>query len=559
MEKQIHTMLFSFVGNRDPYTNEEEQIPGPILSLLEGHRYDHIYLFCTGSAYTERARTVEEITKSYHPETTFSFVRLDLESPVDYEEILAKLRLTLDKLLPSIDQDSSDIFILTDSGTPQMQTAWFLLAKSGYCRARLLQGIPPQFAGGAYKVKEIRLDSPVLPNITLEGAQEAGAQGAGAQEESGARTEVEQAPGKAAPGESAGVGTGGAQAPGAAPGGEPLVRDDGVWITAGSIRVIGDSPAFKKAFETAVRVAGYADISVLITGETGTGKEVVAQLVHEQSSRKGKPFIPLNCSSISPTLAESELFGFGKGAFTGAQKERMGLFRAADGGTILLDEIGEMPLELQPKLLRVLEAKKVHPIGYDREIDIDVRVLAATNQDLEALIDKGRFRVDLYERLRQVIVTLPPLRERGADIPLLAREFLRQWNQRYHEHKQFSEDLLACLCDYPWPTNVRGLQNAVSHICAVSQSDILSTELLPAEILDYFNRERAQPQFQLSLPQQGLDLKALLYQIEEHFYSQALDRTGGNREQAAGLLGLNPPAFRKALRERFNFGDDAGE
>jgi transcriptional regulator with PAS, ATPase and Fis domain len=337
---------------------------------------------------------------------------------------------------------------------------------------------------------------------------------------------------------------------------EPVPADTvpkaGVWITVGSDKIIGESPVFLRAFETASRVAGYGDISVLISGETGTGKELVARLIHEKSERANKPFLPINCSSIAPTLAESELFGYKKGAFTGAHNERLGLFRAAEGGTVFLDEIGEMPLELQPKLLRVLEEKKVMPIGFDRELPVDVRVLAATNQKLEDRIEKGLFRCDLYERIRQVVIELPPLRERVADVPLLAEEFLRQWNEEYGETKRFTEDLLSCFTEYPWPSNVRGLQNAVSHICAISQSDLLTVELLPTDLLEYFNRNKKKTEFNLTLPEDGVDINAMIYQIKEHFFKQALNQTEANREKAATLLGLNPPAFRKALREQFD-------
>ncbi len=523
MRGKQSTTLFSFVGNRDPYSNVDDQTFGPLLSLLETQTYDTVYLFCTGADYTERARTVEEISKTMNPETLFSFVSLDLKSPVDYEEIFSKLKTGIDKILASSRSNNCEVSILTDSGTPQMQTAWFLLAKSGYLDARLLQGVPPKYAAGAYKVKEIDLNSPIFPEITMT-----------AEEKEtpfrGSSSILYQS--------------------------EPVAPDTvpkaGVWITVGSVKIIGESPAFLQAFETASRVAGYGDISVLISGETGTGKELVARLIHEKSERANKPFLPINCSSIAPTLAESELFGYKKGAFTGAHNERLGLFRAAEGGTVFLDEIGEMPIELQPKLLRVLEEKKVMPIGFDRELPVDVRVLAATNQKLEDRIEKGLFRRDLYERIRQVVIELPPLRERGADIPLLAREFLRQWNDEYGETKRFTEELPSCFTEYPWPSNVRGLQNAVSHICAISQSDLLTVELLPTDLLEYFNRDKKKTEFNLTLPENGVDINAMIYQIKEHFFKQALYQTEGNREKAASLLGLNPPAFRKALREQFD-------
>ena len=262
--------------------------------------------------------------------------------------------------------------------------------------------------------------------------------------------------------------------------------------------------------ENAHKVAGY-DVSVLIRGETGTGKELIARFIHERSNRAGAPFASVNCAAIGPALAESELFGHLKGAFTGA----------------------------------------------DREITVDIRILAATNQDLERLIEEGRFRRDLYQRLNQVTLLLPPLRERRTDIPLLVRAFLARWNTQYKEAKRITEEAMRFLLEYPWPGNVRELQNSVSSMCAMTNSDTVSEEMLPPAIQSHFNREPVVREISADLPSDGLNLRALLFQIERQFYFKALEAAGGNREQAAKLLGLNAPAFRKALRERF--GDQAEE
>jgi two-component system response regulator AtoC len=268
----------------------------------------------------------------------------------------------------------------------------------------------------------------------------------------------------------------------------------------------------------------------------------------------------LNCSAIGFSLAESELFGHLKGAFTGAEHNRPGRFRTAEGGTLFLDEIGDLPAEIQPKLLRALEEKLILPVGADAELKVNVRILAATNQDLPRLIEQGRFRRDLYERLAQFTLRLPPLRERRTDIPLLIRRFLGDWNRNYQESKQISEQAMRYLLDYPWPGNVRELANSVTAMCASGTPGLrkpIPSELLPVAILEHFRRPGSTPELTLSLPASGLDLKALLYQVERHFYQQALKRAHGHREKAAGLLGLNAPAFRKALRERFP--DLAGE
>jgi DNA-binding NtrC family response regulator len=303
--------------------------------------------------------------------------------------------------------------------------------------------------------------------------------------------------------------------------------------------------------DTAMQVAQY-DVSVVIRGETGTGKEVVARLLHEASPRREGPFVAVNCASIAASLAESELFGHRKGAFTGANADRLGQFRAADGGTLFLDEFGDLPTEIQPKLLRALEDHIVSPVGSDAAQSVDVRVLAATNQDIDTLISEGAFRRDLYERLNQIHVVLPPLRERAEDIPLLVRRFVEQWNERYHERKGMSEKTMAYLTEYPWPGNVRELQNTVTSLCAMGRSDSIGPNLLPQKILRHFNEGRQVAPVSVDIPEEGMDVRAVLSQLEREFYERALEMTGGNAERAAPLLGLKAPAFRKAMRERFN-------
>jgi transcriptional regulator with GAF, ATPase, and Fis domain len=328
-------------------------------------------------------------------------------------------------------------------------------------------------------------------------------------------------------------------------------EEEAAWISlAQGDRIIGQDAQFLKVLDNAHRIAGY-DISVLIRGETGTGKDLIARFIHERGSRSGQPYASVNCAAIGASLAESELFGHLKGAFTGADRDRPGKFRSADGGAILLDEVGDLPPEIQPKLLRVLEKKTLIPVGADREVTVDVRILAATNQDLEKLIDEGRFRRDLYERLNQVTLRLPPLRERRTDIPLLVRAFLAHWNAQYKEEKRITEEAMRYLLEYPWPGNVRELQNSISSMCAMALSEEISAELLPQAVLAHFNREPVVPGIGSALPPDGLNLKALLFQVERQFYEKALGAAEGNREQAARLLGLNAPAFRKALRERF--------
>lgn len=527
----IRTVLLSFVGNRDPYNESEhtavpdsggqieaEEAYGPVLSLLQVRTFDEVILFCTGGDYLERARQVEQIYREGGGKSHFTHHLLQLSSVVDYEEIYKKLSEAFDTLgLLADDETGKKLYILLDPGTPQIQTCWFLLARSGELPATLLQGVPPQFGGGSYRVREIDLDSLDLPRvISHEGSED---------------TSVDLSLSFILHG---------------------LERDKPISdFSVQALLESNKSEFFLESVRKALLVARYSDVSVVLRGEPGTGKELLARLIHEKSPRNHNPFVAINCSALSPHLVESELFGHMKGAFTGAAKDRIGKFRAADGGTILLDEIGDLPLEIQPKLLRVLQEKTVQPVGSDREYRVDVRVLAATNRDLEAMLAKGTFRRDLYDRLSQVMIQLPPLRSRKADIPLLARKFLEEWNRKYDESKFLSREVLDIFYQYSWPGNVRELQNTIIALCASSKSDELKPECLPPPLrASSYSSNHSFP-FWAQIPVEGINLKALLYQAERSFFAEALRRTKGNREKAAQLLGLNPPAFRKALKERF--------
>ena len=507
-------VLLSFVGYRDPYPAGTEE-NGPLLSLLEAMQFDRVVLFCTGSDYLERARSIQEITTARSAGIRFSFVNLELKSVVDYEEIYLALRRSTGQLLEGIEHQRPQLSVLLDPGTPQMQTSWFLLVRSGQLEARLLQGVPPRFAAGIYKVKEVRLDQSVLPEVRPSTPETASAPPA-------ARADAAASEG---------------------------------WINSGAPRMVGRASVFLQLLESAARVAQY-DVSVLIRGETGSGKGMLARLLHQHSGRSKGPFLALNCSAITASLAESELFGHAKGAFTGATADRLGQFRAAEGGTVFLDEIGDLPAELQPKLLRVLEEKVVVPVGEERLHPVDVRIIAATNRNLEQMIQSGEFRRDLYERLNQTTLLLPALRERSEDLPALIETFLADWNTRYHESKSLSPEAFERLCAYPWPGNVRELENAVIAMCAASRGDVAGVALLPPAVAAHARRERLPGQADsggdaIAIPPEGLNVRAVLAGLERSYYEQALERCGGNAEQAAALLGISGHAFRKAMRERF--------
>ena len=313
------------------------------------------------------------------------------------------------------------------------------------------------------------------------------------------------------------------------------------------VAVIGDHPAMRLVLDRVEQIAD-TDASVLIRGETGTGKEVVARLVHGASQRRAGPFVAVNVSAIPEPLAESELFGHVRGAFTGADKSRTGRFAAADGGTLFLDEIGEMPRGLQVKLLRALQEREVTPVGGSEAIAVDVRVVAATHRDLEGMIEEGTFREDLFYRLDVVPIEIPPLRERRQDIPALADHFRVDVNAREGRTVPgFALDVIQRLGAYDWPGNVRELENLVERLVVVAGHRMVVMDDLPAHLrMSVVDLENAT----LDLPESGVDLRIFLTQLEERLIAQALERTGGNKNRAAELLGMNRTTLVEKLRRR---------
>jgi two-component system response regulator AtoC len=297
---------------------------------------------------------------------------------------------------------------------------------------------------------------------------------------------------------------------------------------SGTTGIIYRSQAMAKVMTLVERVSGSAS-SVLVTGETGTGKELVARALHEEGCRKGGPFVAVNCSAISSSLMESELFGHVKGAFTGADREKQGLFAAADGGTLFLDEIGELPLELQPKLLRVLQEGEILRVGETRPRKVDVRVLAATARDLREEVEKGRFRDDLFYRLAVVEIQIPPLRERPEDIPLLAENFVRRIAAREGRPlPHIQVDAMEILRGYPWPGNVRELENFMEKTMIFCRGELIDLDSLPWEVR---RRNRNETE--------SLSLKQATMRLEGEYIRRALAATGGNRTRAARLLEIS--------------------
>jgi transcriptional regulator with GAF, ATPase, and Fis domain len=287
--------------------------------------------------------------------------------------------------------------------------------------------------------------------------------------------------------------------------------------------------------------------TVLIQGESGTGKELLARAIHYNSSRADRPLVPINCGAIPHDLLESELFGHVKGSFTGATTSRAGRFEVADGGTLFLDEIGEMSPDLQVKILRVLQEQQFERVGGTKTLHVDVRIIAATNKDLEEEVAAGRFREDLFYRLNVVPITIPPLRDRGSDIPLLINHFLDQQNALRGTHKQISDDARTILNRYPYPGNVRELENLIERLVILGDGDVIDVGDLPEKI----RATGPTPTKPVAaLPPEGIALKEFLEEVEHHLVDQAMARADGVKSKAAKLLGLNRTTLVEKLRKR---------
>ncbi len=312
-------------------------------------------------------------------------------------------------------------------------------------------------------------------------------------------------------------------------------------------RIIGKSEPMQAIYRMIERISR-TDSTVLITGESGTGKELIANAIHYNSSRKDKPFVPINCGAIPEELLESELFGHEKGSFTGAYRERIGRFEMAHQGTIFLDEIGEMSAKLQVKLLRFIQEKKFERVGGSRTIQVDARILAATNKDLDRMVAQGDFREDLFYRLNVIPIRVPPLRERAEDIVLLTHHFLQ-----VHSHKKglplkrVSSAAMDAMQRYGWQGNVRELENVIERMVILTEGDEIQLEDLP-------QRMQVQPLRQsfpsIGLDEQGIDLKRTLDELENTLILEALKKSGGVKNQAAKLLGLNRTTLIEKMKKK---------
>ncbi len=316
--------------------------------------------------------------------------------------------------------------------------------------------------------------------------------------------------------------------------------------------LVGNSEAMHKVYDLIKRVA-QSPTNVLVTGESGTGKEMIAKAIHYNGPLKDKPFVTVNCGAIPESLMESEMFGHKKGSFTGAVSDKPGLFEVADGGSLFLDEVGELPLSIQVKLLRAIQERVIRRVGATDDLKVDVRIIAATNRDLEEMIQKGGFREDLFYRLNVIQIKSPPLRERKEDIPLLAKHFLNKYNERLGRQVHgISDEAMNTLTNYNYPGNVRELENVIERTVALEGGTTILPESLPPFVNTSLGRKMASA-YEIEITDEGVDLERILEQIEKELIIKAVHKTNGVKKKAAKLLGVSFRSMRYRV-DKYNLG-----
>jgi DNA-binding NtrC family response regulator len=517
--------LFAFVDLKDPFVPagiEGEEQPGPVLSLLAARPFDFLFLFYTPHTQENAAATREEVVRR-HPKCHVMMHQLPVSDPKDYSSLMGRLAREV-RSISRLSRGTED-HVCVSSGTAEMRAAWFLLTAVGVLPAKLLQvGSPAEPLFGPANVKEVKLDPGdwaglrdlVMPQEYFDAdmtAHRARLSRLDARVYDSVAMEIAEA------------------APEPLPDLEDALQELGIFIGSASLRQAAEQAA----------VVAPTGVPVLLLGETGTGKELFARLLHRLSDRREEKLVPLNCAAIPKELVESHLFGHVKGAFTGATHDQKGKFREADGGTLFLDEIGELTLDAQAKLLRILEDGLVEPLGSNKLLAVDVRIIAATNRNLQEEIASGRFRKDLYYRLETVQIRLPGLRDRRSEIPMLAMALLDRINQRFKRQRQLSREALRRLEQHDWPGNVRELRNVLERSVLFSRTDVLGPEDLPiAKEVSIGDPLSALPE-----PADGFSLEDFLAKARKHLFIRALSKANGNQAAAAGLLGVSKQAVSK--------------
>lgn len=534
MEHNPKEVLISFTGFHDPYAMgliDGEEQPGPILTLVGERQFARIVLFSTPRTL-ENTEGTRQALLSQHKNLVVETRLLPLDDPTDYQKIMVLLQQHVSELKKALPDYM--FFVSVASGTPQMHACWVVLLRDRIIQARILHVRPPRF---------VTTDHPLITEIDLERSLAApGIEG----KQPGiikTRTSCQELPLKTLQ-----VQEFAASAP------APSYRvakletpPSNLDLARRTLGIVGEHPKMVEILER-VEMAAPSDMSVLILGETGTGKEMIARLIHSLSDRAAAPFVPINCGAIPKELIESTLFGHAKGAFTGAIRDHIGKFEEANGGTLFLDELGELLPETQVKLLRVIEDGIIQPLGAKSQKRVDVRVVAATNQDLPKAISRGLFREDLFYRLNTVQLSIPPLRERASDIPQIALHLLEDINAKLRRPKRFSREALARLKKYPWPGNVRDLRNVLTQSAMFCKNELIEAEnLIITEPLT-----SSDPLVMLPEPMEGFEVNVYLDKVRKQIFLRALDLAGGNQSKAARLLGVSAQAVHKFLNDKGN-------
>jgi DNA-binding NtrC family response regulator len=543
--------LFAFVDPKDPFMPTAiagEEQPGPILSILSARRFDFLLLFYTPHTRKAAGETRREVEKRY-PSCMLMSHEIPVSDPKDYSPLMGNLARQVREIVRmSRDAENS---VCVSSGTAEMRAAWFLLTAVGVLPATLLQvGSPAQPLFGAANVKEVQTDVSswrelrdlVMPLAYFE-EDRSGSRLSGlhlesiesrisAQEshdgEDNLPTVEDRTSFVPAHSMSRRVPQPVAKRVPFHPQLEPVLQEIGLVVTSAELRMAAERAA----------MAAPSSFPVLLLGETGTGKELFAKLVHRLSDCSSRPLITVNCAAIPEELAESILFGHTSSAFTGAKTHSKGIFGEADGRTVFLDEIGELPLKVQPKLLRVLQEGTFTRLGQTTETKVDVRVIAATNRNLKQEVAEKRFREDLFFRLNVARIELPPLRSRRGDIRQLATAFLERINQRRPKSVSLSKEALNRLENYSWPGNVRELLLTLESSVLFATASVLG----PEDIVIDSSTARPDLFVNLPSPEEGFSMEGFLAQVRKQLILRALDRSKGNQAQAAKLLGISKQA-----------------
>lgn len=481
----MEEILLTFIGNNDCYPNDK---PGAILTLLKKHSFNKMYLLYNNDQYLKPASEILKYCEKHYPDLKVHYQSAPSENPTDYSTVYPAMYGAVKEILK--ENKKAKYTISLSSGTPTMHACWIFLKYGEVIDAKLIQ------VSRESGVQEVNLDLDDFPEIKKVETVKAELTRL-------ARENVQLK--------------------------NQLKRVDH--------HIIGESPSIIRVKEQ-IQLLATASIPVFISGESGTGKELVAEALHYSSLKREKPLVKINCGAIPKDLFESEFFGHKKGAFTGAIADKIGKFKSADTGSIFLDEVGDLPLEMQAKLLRVIQDGTFMPVGAVTEEKIDVRIISATNHDIRKMVSEGKFREDLFYRLVHAEIELPPLRQRGNDKVLIAHYILGGLNEKYRQDKKLDDGALKKILSNEWQGNIRQLKNTLE------TAFIYPGEVIKAEHLNIIDISTKAPS--IEIPDEGVDLDN---DIIPRYYDAALSRTNGNADKAAKLLGLKPPAFRARLRK----------